>query len=204
VRQSRADPVTREKSTVDTPSHTATELLNRAARGEAGAARELAPLVYEKLRSLARRYMEKEPAGQTLDATALVHEAYLRLTGGADVAWKSRAHFFGAAAQAMRRILIERARRYRRVKRGAGWKRVSLDALAAPIEERAAEILALDEALDRLHALDPRKHEVVMLRFFAGLTAEDTARVLAVSPETVKRDWRFARAWLQGEAGDGR
>jgi RNA polymerase sigma-70 factor (ECF subfamily) len=184
--------------------HLVTELLGRAASGDSGAARELLPLVYERLRKLARRHMQSEPPNHTLDPTALVHEAYLRLTGGEPLEWKSQAHFFGAAARAMRRILVERARRYRRVKHGGALNRVALGELPVSAEGPAEDLLALDEALERLEVLDARKHDVVLLRYFAGLGVEEVARVLQVSPETVKRDWSFARAWLHSEIeGDG-
>ena len=164
----------------------------------AASSTDLLPLVYEELRRLAHRQMAAEPAGHTLNPTALVHEAYLRLEKDHDVHWNSTGHFFGAAAQAMRRILVERARRYRRLKHGAGRVRLSLDGVIAvdSAPEHGIDILALDTALGELEAKDPRKHQIIMLRFFGGLTIDETARVLDVSAGTVKTDWRFARAWL--------
>ncbi|MGE3703707.1 MAG: sigma-70 family RNA polymerase sigma factor [Vicinamibacterales bacterium] len=186
-----------------------TLLIESAARGDARAASELLPLVYDELRKLATSNMRREEgrgAGHTLQPTALVHEAYLRLLGpdGSDAPdWSNRGHFFGAAAIAMRRILIERARARGTVKRGGGRTHVDLheDAVAGVPEsdESSDQILALDRALSRLEALDPRKARVAMLRYFAGLTIEQTAAALGVSPPTVKTDWAFARAWLARE-----
>jgi RNA polymerase sigma factor (TIGR02999 family) len=180
-----------------------TLLLEGAGRGDPRASQALLPLVYDELRRLAERRLAREPAGATLQATALVHEAWLRLVGddGAPGDWGSRGHFFGAAAQAMRRILVERARARRAVKRGGGAARVTLaeDAWAAPVPDE--DLLALDEALERLSARDERKARVVLLRHFAGLTVEETAAALGVSPATVKSDWAFARAWLARELG---
>jgi RNA polymerase sigma factor (TIGR02999 family) len=182
-----------------------TRLLTAAGRGQRGAAKELLPLVYEELRRLAGRWMADIPPGQTLQATALVHEAYLRLVGKAGLEWESRSQFFAAAAQAMRDILVENARRKGRHKRGRGWKRVSLgeasdigegDGQPPAILEHQAELLALDEALTLLAARDERKGRIVMLRYFAGLTIDDTAKAMGLSVATVKRDWSFAKAWL--------
>lgn len=179
-----------------------TMLLSAAAGGDPTAADRLLPLVYEELRKLAAARLAKEPAGGagfTLEPTALVHEAYLKLLGPtgaqADLHWNGRGHFFGAAALAMRRILIDRARG----RKGARGRRayVEIDALAA--EPEPDEMLAIDEALKKLEAVDRRKHDVVMLRYFAGLSVEDTASALGVSPATVKNDWTFARAWLKRE-----
>lgn len=170
--------------------------------GEGGiAADELLPLVYDELRGLAAARLGREAPDQTLNATALVHEAYLRLVGDRDPGWNGRRHFFGAAALAMRRILVDRARRRARLKHGGGLRRqdVSLDdaALASDADDRT--LLAVDDAVRRLEAADPRRARIVNLRFFAGLSNEQTARALGVSVGTVERDWRFIRAWLQVE-----
>ena len=170
--------------------------LLQLAEHDADAADRLLPLVYEELRQMARRRMANEPAGHTLQATALVHEAYLRLVGGADVQWENRRHFFGAAAQAMRRILIERARRYARLKRGGDREREVFDENALGAEENAEDLLALNEALEALQKKDPRMAQIVMLRFFAGLGVEETALAMELSERTVKREWSVARLWL--------
>ncbi|MBX3403106.1 MAG: hypothetical protein KF699_06805 [Phycisphaeraceae bacterium] len=186
-----------------------TVLLRLAGDGDSRAASELLPLVYDELRQLARAKMRGERAGgsgQTLQPTALVHEAYIRLLGpgGAELRWEGRAHFFGAAARAMRRILVERARARGRIKRGGGQARVELGEGALAVEPAGDELLGLDEALDRLEARDRRKAEVVMLKFFAGLSIDEIAAALCVSPATVKNDWTFARAWLHRElSADG-
>jgi RNA polymerase sigma factor (TIGR02999 family) len=164
----------------------------------------LLPLVYEELRRLARGQMKNErggPSGQTLQATALVHEAYLRLVGDADVQWQNRAHFFGAAARAMRRILVDRARHRGRRKRGGDWDRVELGDKSMPGAGPGGgtDLVGLDAALARLEAEDSRKAEVVMLRYFAGLSIEETAAALSLSTATVKNEWTFARAWLKRE-----
>lgn len=159
----------------------------------------LLPLVYEELRELARAKIAHEPAGLTLDPTALVHEAYLRLAGESHASWKGRAHFFAAAAEAMRRILIERARRQQRLRHGGGRPRHSLADMDVADEQEPVELLQMDEALTRLQAMDDRLANVVSLRFFAGLSIERVAEVLEVAPRTVKRDWEFARAWLHAE-----
>ncbi len=171
-------------------------------RSAGGAAAEtpvdaLLPAVYDALKRLAREKMRHEPPGHTLQPTALVHEAYLRLLHDGSVLWKDPGHFYGAAAEAMRRILVERARRYSRLKHGRGLARVPLDDTDAFAPERAPEVLALDEALDRLEALDPRKARLVNLRYFAGFTIAEAADLLGVSPATAKTDWAYARAWLQ-------
>ncbi len=183
-------------------------LIEAACRGDRQAAEDLLPLVYDELRKLAAARMAHEPragAGQTLQPTALVHEAYMRLLGqtGAEVRWQGRGHFFGAAAIAMRRILVERARARNAAKRGGGAKRVALDADQLADEPEGEELLALDDALHALEKADPRKHQVVMLRYFAGLSVEDTAAALDLSPATVKNDWAFARAWLRRHINDG-
>ncbi len=173
-----------------------TRILNAIERGDAKATDELLPLVYEELRLLAAQKLSHEAPGQTLQATALVHEAYLRLMGSEAQSWSSRAHFFGAAAEAMRRILIEKARRKQRLKRGAGRNRVELGDLDASVESPSDDLLALDEALSKLATVDKTKAELVKLRYFAGLTLEQAAEVLELSPTTAKRHWTYARAWL--------
>ncbi|MBK7406172.1 MAG: sigma-70 family RNA polymerase sigma factor [Phycisphaerales bacterium] len=179
-----------------------TLLLNAARAGDPQASAELLPLVYEELRKLARARLGAEAPGQTLQPTALVHEAYIRLVGDADLQWNSRGHFFGAAALAMRRILVERARHRKRMKHGGGRRRVELRDDAMLSEPPPEDLLALDEALDKLASLDERKCRVVMLRYFAGLSIEETAAALEVSPATVKSDWAFSRAWLHRALAD--
>jgi RNA polymerase sigma factor (TIGR02999 family) len=176
-----------------------TRLLDAAQAGAKDAARDLLPLVYDELRKLARFRLGRLPAGQTLQATALVHEAYMRLVGHEDPRWDSRGHFFAAAAQAMRNIMVERARRRGRYKHGAGRRRVELDGAAITLAESNADVLAIDEALVKLEQQDERKGRIVMLRFFAGLAMEEIAELLGVSTRTVEREWRFARAWLSRE-----
>jgi len=192
------------KATVSnsTPAGEITLLLQRAERGDAQAASRILPLVYSELRKLAAAKMARENAGQTLQPTALVHEAWLRLGGEAQPGWKNRAHFFAAAAEAMRRILIENARRKQRIRHGGGLEKLSanrtgFDVAAAELDDE--ELLLLNEALDRLAAHDPRKAQLVQHWFFAGLTIEQTAEVLGVSARTAHRDWLYARAWLTNE-----
>ena len=180
-----------------------TRLLRAAARGDEQAGEELLPLVYGELRKLAQSRMSQSPPGHTLTGTALVHEAYVRLVGHEDPGWEGRGHFFFAAARAMRDILVQHARRKGSRKRGGDRRRVDPDNLIAAIDAPSDDLLALDEALSRLSREHPRKHQVVMLRFFAGLSAEDTAELLGITSRTVERDWRFARASLYDElAGD--
>jgi RNA polymerase sigma factor (TIGR02999 family) len=177
-----------------------THILNAIEYGDAKATDELLPLVYQELRRLAAHKMSNEAAGHTLQPTALVHEAYLRLVGpGQSQQWGGRAHFFGAAAEAMRRILVDRARQKQAVKRGGKLERVDLDdvELASPMPDD--ELLALDEALDRLATVDTRAAEMVKLCFFVGLTQQEAARELGVSLATAERIWGFARAWLLRE-----
>src|SRR4051794_25023284 len=180
-----------------------THILSAIDRGDPQAAEKLLPLVYDELRRLAAQRLAQEKPGQTLQATALVHEAYLRLVGADDPGWDSRGHFFAAAAEAMRRILVENARRKGRQKRGGALARVDLEEaeLACPLPEE--DLLALDEALARLAAEDPVKARLVELRFFAGLGLEDAAAALGVSAPTAKRYWRYARAWLHREVSGG-
>ena len=180
-----------------------TQLLEAAAAGDTQAADRLLPLVYDELRKLAAAKMHNERPGQTLDSTALVHEAYLRLAGrGPEPAgFANRAHFFAAAAEAMRRILIENARRKRRDKRGGDRQRVDLDALAPDVSGPTLDVLALDEALGQLAAEDARKANLVRLRYFAGLSLEQAAECLGVSRATASREWAYARAWLYDRLG---
>ncbi len=180
-----------------------TRILNAIERGDPQAASQLLPLVYDELRRLAAQKLAREKPGQTLDATGLVHEAYLRLVGDTEARrpLKDRGHFFAAAAAAMRRILIDNARRKRTQKRGGGLKRQPLEAVAAP--EPDEDLLALDEALEKLAAQDPVKARLVELRYFAGLTAEQAAEVLGISPSTADRHWAYARAWLRAEVRGG-
>ena len=173
-----------------------TEILLALERGQAGAAEDLLPLVYDELRRLAAWHLADEQAGQTLQATALVHEAYLRLVGEGDPQWNGRRHFFGAAAEAMRRILVESARRKKRLKRGGDLERVEMDGVDLPAPMPDDDLLALDEALDRLAGVDPRAAELVKLCFYVGLTQDQAAKELGVSISTVERTWAFARAWL--------
>jgi RNA polymerase sigma factor (TIGR02999 family) len=172
-------------------------ILSAIEQGDPHAAEQLLPLVYEELRNLAARRLEQEKPGQTLQATALVHEAYLRLVE-VDKAqhWDSRGHFFAAAAEAMRRILVDRAREKKRQKRGGGWKRLDLDRLAVVEEAPEEELLALDEALGRLEGENPVCAELVKLRFFAGLTLKEAAAILKLGRRTADRYWAYARAWL--------
>lgn len=162
----------------------------------------LLPLVYDELRSLARAHLRGERPEHTLQPTALVHEAYLRLLGDTRPAWNDRQHFFRAAAEAMRRILIEHARMRSRAKRGGNPVRVELDGLAAPGDDDPDRLLALDEAFRRLESQDPQAADIVRLRFFAGLSVAETAEVTGLSERTVKREWAFARAWLHGALSD--
>ena len=179
--------------------HEVTQLLLDLGAGDRTALDRLMPLVYDELRRLAHHYMSRERPDHTLQTTALVGEAYLRLVDQTRVRWQNRAHFFGIAAQTMRHILVEYARAHTRIKRGGGALRVSLDETAVVSGERAAEIVALDDALTRLAAVDPRRCQVVEMRFFSGLSNEEAAEVLGVSPNTVTRDWNMAKAWLRRE-----
>lgn len=176
-----------------------TELLHEWRRGDKAALDRLTPLVYDELRRIAHRYMRQERGGHTLETTALVNEAYLRLAGRERVEWQDRAHFFAVTAQVMRHVLIDHARNRRYAKRGGAAQQVPLEEAHAMSAERAAELLALDEALEKLARLDPRKARVVELRYFGGLSLEETADALEVSVMTVRRDWRAARAWLYKE-----
>jgi RNA polymerase sigma factor (TIGR02999 family) len=175
-----------------------TRILSAIEQGDPKAAEQLLPLVYDELRKLAAQKLAHEKPGQTLQATALVHDAYLRLVGhDGQRSWKDRGHFFAAAAQAMRRILIDNARRKQSKKRGDGLRRQPLEAIAAP--EIDEELVLLDEALQKLADADPIKARLVELRYFAGLTADEAAQVLGISPATADRYWAYARAWLRNE-----
>lgn len=185
----RRDTVSRilQESTLDSPK----------------SADELLPLLYEELRALARARMARESSDQTIQATVLVHEAYLRLVGDADPGWNGRRHFFGAASKAMRRILVERARRRARLKHGGEMQRVDLDEDEIAIEPPVENVLAVDELVQKLEASDARKGQIVNLRYFAGLTAEETAAAMGLSVGTIEREWRFIKVWLQEELARG-
>jgi len=176
-----------------------TLLLLDWSKGDKSALEKLIPLVYDELRRMARQYMRRERPGHTLESTALVNEAYLKLIDCSRVGWQNRAHFFAVAAQLMRRILVDHARSRNYAKRGGGIRKVSLDEAAILSEERASELIAIDNALTSLAAIDPRKSQIVELRFFGGLNLEETAEVLGVSSPTVQREWRKAKAWLYQE-----
>ena len=176
-----------------------TELLIGFGKGDKEALDSLVPLVYEELRRQASRYLRRERVGHTLQTTALIHEAYLRLIDQKNVHWQNRAHFFGIAAQLMRRILVDHARHKKRAKRGGSNIRVSLVEADAMVQGQDLDIVALDQALERLAAIDEQQSRIVELRFFSGLTVEETAEVLGISPATVKRDWSMAKAWLHRE-----
>ena len=180
-------------------SEEVTRILNAADSGEAGAANELLSLVYEELRRLAAKKMAGEAAGQTLQATALVHEAWLRLTGDEKRKWNDRTHFFAAAAEAMRRILVDNARRKRAARHGGGQQRVEMPEIASAAMETDDKVLAVNEALENFAVLDPQKAELVKLRYFVGMTIEQAAEALGLSERTAKRYWAFARAWLHEE-----
>ena len=193
---------------MDQQASETTQLLRAWAQGDQHALEQLTPRVYRTLRRIAAQQLQKERAGDTLQPTALVHEAYLELIDVANVDWQHRAHFFAISAQIMRHILLDRARRRLTAKRGGSaqplqragnTEPLNLDELPDFSGHRAAEVIALDDALNALNRMDPRKARVVELRFFSGLSVEETAAVLAVSPETVMRDWKFARSWLQAE-----
>lgn len=178
---------------------TVAQLVESARRGDEQALSALMPLVYEELRRLAASYMRRERPGQTLQATALVHDAYIRLMQDSKLSWQNRSHFFGIAARSMRQILVERARARRAVKRGGSRIRVTLDAGLLATEAPAIDLEALDEALTRLEALDGELAQVVEVRFFGGLSIDEAAEALDVSPATVKRRWTVAKAWLARE-----
>jgi RNA polymerase sigma factor (TIGR02999 family) len=185
------------------PTHEVTRLLVAWGDGDKAALDLLMPLVHAELRRLARHYMSRERPGHTLQSTALVNEAYLRLVEQEGMRWENRAHFFGIAARLMRQILVEHARGRQAAKRGGGQYRLSLSRIDRLASAPDVDLLALDEALGRLEALDPQKSRIVELRYFGGLGIEETAEVIGVSPATVKRDWSMARAWLRRELGGG-
>lgn len=184
------------------PPHEVTQLLVAWSNGDKTALDRLMPLVYNELRRLARHYMNRERPAHTLQTSGLVNEAYLRLIDQDEMRWENRAHFFGIAARLMREILIEHARSRQAAKRGGAQLRVSLSDVERIASRTHVNLIALDEALDRLEAIDPRKSRIVELRYFGGLGIEETAEVIGVSPATVKRDWSMARAWLRCEIGD--
>jgi RNA polymerase sigma factor (TIGR02999 family) len=184
-------------------SHHVTDLLELVSAGDAAASEELLPLVYEDLRQLARASLAKERPGQTLQPTALVHEAYLRLVGDGNVTWSNRAHFFGAAAIAIRRILVDRARHNARVKHGGGRQQVEFREDSLVHEPEPDTMLAIDEVLDRLEVYDPRKAQLVMLRCFAGLTFEQTAEAMGTTLHDVRSEWTYVRAWMHRELAGG-
>jgi RNA polymerase sigma factor (TIGR02999 family) len=178
------------------PSSELTQFLVDWSNGSEEALARLMPLVYDELRYLASRYLRHERAGHTLQTTALVHEAYIRLIDQHQVSWQNRAHFYGIAAQMMRRILVDHARGQQADKRGGGDPKLELDEAIAFAQEREVDLIALDEALTTLSTLDPRQSRIVELRFFGGLTVEEVAEVLAISRATIKREWSMAKAWL--------
>jgi RNA polymerase sigma factor (TIGR02999 family) len=178
------------------PSSEVTQMLLDWSNGDKAAFDKIVPVVYNELRRLAGHYMRQERPGQTIQATALVHEAYVRLVDYKNMRWQDRAHFYAVAAQVMRRILVDRARARDAAKRGDAARRVSLAEADAASNEQSADILDLDEALKELEEIDPRKSQIIELRFFGGLNIEETAEVMSISPTTVQREWRSARAWL--------
>jgi RNA polymerase sigma factor (TIGR02999 family) len=181
------------------PSVRVTSLLKAWSDGDEQAREQLVALVYDELRRMARRYMRRERPGQTLQTTALVNEAYLRLVDVTGVSWQDRTHFFAVAAQIMRRILVDAARARASAKRGGGTPRVSLDQVPDVSNTRADELILVDEALNNLERVDPRKVRVIELRFFGGLSVEETAEALKISPQSVMRDWKLAKAWVLRE-----
>lgn len=181
------------------PPKKVTELLEAWGQGDEAARDELMTVVYQELHRLAHNYMRKESPGHTLQTSALVNEAFLRLIDQKNVKWQNRAHFYGIAAQMMRRVLVDYARSRRYAKRGGGLRDLSLEEALIVSHQRTEEVVALDETLDELAKFDPRKSQIVEFRFFAGLSIEETAEVLDVSPGTVMRDWTLAKAWLRRE-----
>ncbi|MEO7166678.1 MAG: sigma-70 family RNA polymerase sigma factor [Spartobacteria bacterium] len=167
------------------------------------AAERLMPLVYDELRRLARHYLQKERSDHTLQATGLVHEAYLRMVDQTSTTWQNRAQFFGVAAQIMRRVLVDHARAHQAVKRGGVREKLEFDESLAPADERTVDLVALDDALQDLVIFDPRKSRIVEMRFFGGLTMEEIGEVLSISPRTIRREWRVAKAWLRREIMKG-
>jgi RNA polymerase sigma-70 factor (ECF subfamily) len=186
------------------PSSHVTELLVRWSDGEAAAREALIPVIYDELRRLARYHLARQRPDHTLQSTALVHEAYVRLAGHEWARWQNRHHFYGVAARLMRQILVDHARRHRAAKRGGSGLNLTLDEAVALPQQRDVDVIALDDALTDLAALDPRQSQIVELRFFGGLSIEETSQVLGISPATVKREWATARTWLFGELNRGR
>jgi RNA polymerase sigma-70 factor (ECF subfamily) len=184
------------------PDGQVTLLLTELREGNQDAANRLMPLIYGELRRMAGSYMQRERPGHTLQATALVNEVYLRLAGGAAVPWQNRAHFFGIAAHAMRQVLLDYARSHIAAKRGGkDAQKVDIDVELRGVSPKLENVIAIDEALERLERIDPRQSRLIELRFFAGLTVEEAAEVIGVSPITIKREWRSAKAWLHRELG---
>lgn len=183
------------------PSEEITALLRAWSGGDESARDKLFPAVYDELRRMAQRHMRRESPGHVLQTTALVNEAYLRLVDATSVRWKDPAHFFAVSAQIMRRILVDAARARRSAKRGGAAPRVHLDEVPGVSTERAGELLALDEVLNSFSRIDPRKAQVIELRFFGGLSVKETAEVLKISPQSVMRDWKLAKAWVLRELG---
>jgi RNA polymerase sigma factor (TIGR02999 family) len=181
------------------PNHQVTELLRQWSEGDEKALDELMPAIYAELHQLAHKHIRREEPGQILQTSALINEAYLRLAEHRKIPWQNRKHFFGIAARLMRQILVDEARKRKSDKRGGNAIRIPFDEAINVVEQQAANVVALDDALTRLQSIDSRQSEIVVLRFFGGLSIEETADVLKVSPGTVMRDWTFARAWLRNE-----
>ncbi len=180
-----------------------TQILSRAQKGETTAIEQLLPLVYEELRALGASYFQQQSPAHTLQPTALVHEAFVKLMGPGAFEWESRAHFFAVAAKAMRQILTDHARRKKAAKRGGDAQKVTLSGLSSQASDKQIDLIALDEALSKLTAIDARQSEIVEMRFLAGLKVEEVASVLNISTATVEREWRMAKAWLNRELGGG-
>lgn len=193
-----------EKPLMKAATHEVTGLLQKWSDGDKSAMEKLMPLVYDELRRLAHQHMRREKPGHVLQTTALINEAYIRLVDQSPVHFENRAHFFGIAARLMRQILVDDARRRKFAKRGGNAITVALDDVSDIVQQEATNVLALDEALSVLAEKDPRQSEIIELRFFGGLSIEEAAEVLNVSPGTVMRDWTFARAWLKNEMASAR
>ena len=201
-RAKKIRPAPPASMTVPLPTEQATRLLIDWSNGDREAAAGLMPLVYDELRRLARGYLQRERGDHTLQATGLVHEAYLRLVDQKTTTWKNRAHFFGVAARLMRRILVDHARRHGTEKRGGDRTKVEFNEALIPSASRSLNVVALDDALQDLAKLNPQHSQIVELRFFGGMSLEEVAEVLDVSPRTVQREWRMARAWLRRQMPD--
>ena len=182
-----------------TGPHQVTQLLQQWSEGDEGALARLIPLVHDELHRLAHQHMRRESAGHVLQTSALINEAYIRLVDQPQIRWQGRTHFFGIAARVMRHVLVDDARKRNAAKRGGSFIQVPLDEASTVVQEQAANVAALDDALQRLESMDQRQGKIVELRFFGGLSIEETAAILRVSPGTVMRDWTFARAWLKNE-----